>query len=165
MNREYCKTEEYRKKMSLIKKGQVAWNKGLPNCNRGKVFTQEQRNNVSKGVRNSKKFKDAMSLRRKNFDFIEKEYSEDWTDTLRRAIRERDGYICQMPGCNKSQGDRVHSVHHIDYNKKNNNPENLITLCTSCHIKTNYNRKFWINYFKSISILSLVEREANYSID
>lgn len=43
---------------------------------------------------------------------------------------------------------KKHDVHHIDYNKFNCNPENLITLCKSCHVKTNHNRNYWINYFK-----------------
>jgi len=73
-----------------------------------------------------------------------KPYSVDWTITLRRSIRERDEYICQL--CNKEQGDRAFSIHHIDYNKLNSNPENLITLCASCHQKTNFNKKYWIKY-------------------
>jgi len=47
--------------------------------------------------------------------------AKNWTETLRRSIRERDGYICQMPGCNKQQGDKAFDVHHIDYNKENCN--------------------------------------------
>jgi len=73
-------------------------------------------------------------------------YSIDWTDTLRQSIRERDHYICQL--CNKPQCNRLHSVHHIDYDKKNCCPENLITLCVSCNFKVNFNREKWINYFK-----------------
>lgn len=38
-------------------------------------------------------------------------------------------------------------VHHIDYNKKNNNEDNLITLCLHCHSRTNYNRDYWKEYF------------------
>ena len=68
-------------------------------------------------------------------------YSVDWTETLKRAIRERDHYICQI--CNENGW----IVHHIDYNKKNCNPDNLITLCSSCHTRTNHNRNFWIAYF------------------
>jgi len=68
-------------------------------------------------------------------------YSVDWTKTLKKAIRERDKYICQI--C-KNEGNHVH---HIDYNKKNCNPYNLITLCHRCHSKTNHNRKFWIETF------------------
>ena len=68
-------------------------------------------------------------------------YSVDWTETLKRSIRERDHYICQL--CNEYGN----CVHHIDYDKKNCNPENLITLCEKCHNRTNYNRKDWTNYF------------------
>lgn len=41
-------------------------------------------------------------------------------------------------------------VHHIDYDKKNNNHNNLITLCSICHGKTNGNRKYWIKYFHNL---------------
>lgn len=73
-------------------------------------------------------------------------YTIDWTESLRRSIRERDHYICQL--CSKQQGDRVHSVHHIDYDKKNCDPTNLITLCVGCNTKVNYNRNRWIKYLK-----------------
>jgi hypothetical protein len=62
-------------------------------------------------------------------------YSVDWTNTLRRSIRERDKYICQI--CHELQGDIAFSVHHIDYNKKNCNPGE------KCHPKTNHNREYW----------------------
>jgi 5-methylcytosine-specific restriction endonuclease McrA len=73
-------------------------------------------------------------------------YTIDWTNTLRQSIRERDKYVCKI--CWEKQWDTAHSVHHIDYDKKNCNPSNLITLCKSCHTKTNTNREYWINYFK-----------------
>lgn len=73
-------------------------------------------------------------------------YSVDWTETLRISIRERDKYTCKI--CGKKQGDRAFSVHHIDYNKLNCSPENLITLCLKCHLKTNSKRDKWIRYFK-----------------
>jgi hypothetical protein len=79
------------------------------------------------------------------------QYSVDWTETLRRSIRERDWYVCQMPWCNKQQWDVVHHIHHIDYNKHNCDPSNLITLCISCHMKTNFNRSWWINQLSSIN--------------
>jgi len=73
-------------------------------------------------------------------------YSINWTQTLKRSIRERDGYACQL--CGKLQGDEAFSVHHIDYDKKNCDPKNLVTLCRGCHTKTNYNREYWIDYFR-----------------
>jgi len=68
-------------------------------------------------------------------------YSIDWTETLKRSIRERDHYICQL--CYQYGN----CVHHIDYDKKNCNPVNLITLCGSCNVRVNYNREYWISYF------------------
>lgn len=56
-------------------------------------------------------------------------YSIDWTETLKRAIRERDNYICQF--CNQYGN----IVHHKDKNKLNCNPENLIIVCIKCHNK------------------------------
>lgn len=70
-------------------------------------------------------------------------YTTDWTETLRRSIRERDNYICQL--CSQYGN----YIHHLDYDKKNCNPTNLITLCHSCHSTTNHNRNYWINYFKN----------------
>ena len=73
-------------------------------------------------------------------------YTVDWTSTLRRSVRERDRYTCQM--CKDPQGDRALCIHHIDYNKANSNPANLIALCRSCHGKTNHgDRNAWIKYF------------------
>ena len=74
-------------------------------------------------------------------------YSVDWTYTLKRAIRERDKFRCRL--CNK---DNYLVVHHIDYNKKNSNSDNLITLCPSCHSKTNINREKWKQLFKQLMI-------------
>jgi len=74
------------------------------------------------------------------------EYSFNWTETLRRSIRERDNYTCAV--CKKIQSDTAFHVHHIDYVKTNCNPDNLITLCCSCHLRTNYNRKYWYSFFK-----------------
>jgi hypothetical protein len=78
-----------------------------------------------------------------------KSYSVDWTRTLRRSIRERDNYTCKI--CGAKQEDRAFSIHHIDYDKNNCDPNNLITLCVSCHAKTNCNRECWITFFRLFS--------------
>ena len=70
-------------------------------------------------------------------------YSEEFLK-LRTKIRKRDKFTCKI--CRKNGCD----VHHIDYNKENNNESNLITLCRSCHMNTNTNRNNWINFFKGI---------------
>lgn len=73
------------------------------------------------------------------------QYTLNWNKILRRLIRERDNYICQL--CGDLQDDYAFDVHHIDYNKKNCNKNNLITLCRGCHSKTNYNRNKWEKLF------------------
>ncbi len=73
-------------------------------------------------------------------------YPQEWSVPLRREIRERDNYTCQL--CGKRQGSRALHVHHIDYKKKNCDPQNLITLCAKDNVRVNKNRKYWTKYFK-----------------
>lgn len=61
------------------------------------------------------------------------------------TIRKWDQYTCQI--CGKEP---AICVHHIDYDKLNCDPKNLITLCRKCHTKTNYNREYWENYFNNL---------------
>ncbi len=81
-------------------------------------------------------------------------YGLEFNKELKEKIKKRDNYECQY--CHKKQKDLLKdkwnrkiklATHHIDYNKKNNNPLNLISLCPKCHNKTNYNREFWKRYF------------------
>jgi len=77
-------------------------------------------------------------------------YPMDWTEDIREAIRKRDNYVCQMCGIHQDElkgWNKKLDVHHIDYDKDNLNPENLISLCKSCHMKTNCNREYWKIYF------------------
>lgn len=62
---------------------------------------------------------------------------------IRLKILKRDNYTCQL--CQKYGN----SVHHIDYNKHNNEKYNLSCLCHKCNIKVNQNRKYWIEIFLS----------------
>ena len=75
-------------------------------------------------------------------------YGSEFDKVLHEQTRHRDGYTCQI--CDKTQEENGGelSVHHKDYNKKNNNPENLISLCRVCHTKTNHNREYWKAYFQ-----------------
>ncbi len=72
----------------------------------------------------------------------EKAYNSGFTKCLKKKVKERDKNICQICGSLVIKG--IHP-HHIDYNKKNNSEDNLISLCNSCHSKTNYNRRLWID--------------------
>jgi 5-methylcytosine-specific restriction endonuclease McrA len=69
-------------------------------------------------------------------------YPKEFNRGLKEIIRKRDNYTCQYCGITEEKYRKkyknVLSIHHIDYNKKNCNINNLITLCTSCNIKENY---------------------------
>jgi len=72
-------------------------------------------------------------------------YPVTWNFRLREAIRNRDGRTCQI--CGKLEGKERMAVHHIDYDKKNIVPGNLVALCHTCHCKTNSNRERWREFF------------------
>ena len=55
-------------------------------------------------------------------------------EAIKPYIRERDDYTCQHCGAtNNITNGRNLDVHHRDGNRFNNNEDNLITLCRSCH--------------------------------
>jgi hypothetical protein len=114
--------------------------KKMSKAHKGKKLSEETRKKLSESHRGEKGsgWKGGISF---------EPYSIDWTKTLKRSIRERDHYICQV--C----WNYGNAVHHIDYNKKNCNPENLITLCILCNLKVNHNRKKWKRFFMQGNLL------------
>lgn len=70
-------------------------------------------------------------------------YSGTFTDELKTEVRKRDNFLCKI--CSEYG----HVVHHIDYDKTNSDVSNLITLCRSCHAKTNFDRNTWIRFFNA----------------
>jgi hypothetical protein len=127
-------SNEQKRKLSIANKG-----KKYPN-RKSSPHSEECKRKISEGNK-GKHLKEKCPFWMGGIS--EKRYTSDWTKTLRRSIRERDQYICQI--CSREPSI---SVHHIDYNKLNCNPDNLITLCVSCHSKTNNNRNYWKKYFK-----------------
>lgn len=126
-------SEESKKKMSESLKGV-----GL-----GRKHTEESKRKIAKsrvgkyGGKNSPHWLGGISC---------EPYCQDWTKVLKDFIKERDGYKCLNPYC---FGNIYRlSVHHIDYNKKNCEPRNLITLCTSCNARANKDRE-WHEWHES----------------
>ena len=74
-------------------------------------------------------------------------YPFEFGKDLKQQIHYRDGFTCQLCDLNlegqKQKYNRNFSTHHIDYDKDNLDPKNLISLCDSCHSKTHYNRPYW----------------------
>jgi hypothetical protein len=99
--------------------GRVGWSKGLTR------FTNESLRKMSD---NMKKYPEE----------IDRE-AYGWTDELKKEIRLRDRYTCQI--CGK---DHVCIVHHRDWDCRNNTHENLIILCRACHAAIHARKEFEI---------------------
>lgn len=79
-------------------------------------------------------------------------YCDAWADKeYKESIKERDEYKCQNPYCCcKQRRASVLTIHHIDYNKKNCMPNNLITLCRSCNGMANKDRQWHTDWYRII---------------
>ncbi len=122
-------------------------------CEDCDYISREGKGNSMYGKKHSKESLKKMSLSHGGTGILGecREYTVEWTDDLRDSIRKRDAYKCQI--CEKTQEQHIQEyndglpIHHINYNKKNCEENNLITLCYSCHGKTLHNRYFWELYF------------------
>jgi len=115
------------------KKGKVAWNKGL-----------------HPSIETIEKLSKSHIIDGRSFE----PYSIEFNLILKESIRLRDSYTCQI--CHKTQVEnfkkikRKLCIHHVNYNKKDNRLNNLISLCGLCHLKTNHFRKYYEQYFALI---------------
>lgn len=66
------------------------------------------------------------------------EYGREFDNGFKEQIRFRDNYRCKVCGCPQIENGQQLDIHHLDRNKKNNNINNLITICRSCHIKLHW---------------------------
>ena len=132
------KTQEQKEKMSISRK---KWCKENPEKAK-EVIEKSRATNIEKGTHRNE--------RNPNwYGGISKiKIKRRTTKELKDKIKKRDGYRCQQ--CFSFQDELVQPliVHHIDFNKLNDNETNLITLCNPCHSQLNYDRESWIDYFK-----------------
>jgi len=163
------------------KKDSIETRKKKSDAGKKKVFSEEHKKNLSKSqigkyfspetrIKQSKSHKGKIASLKTRIKMGESHkgdkchfwrggisfepYTLDWTETLKRSIRERDNYTCQL--CSELQSNKAFDVHHIDYNKKNCDPNNLITLCVVCHSTTNSNRSSWKEFFTDVMIKRLI---------
>lgn len=137
-----------------FKKGLIPWNKGKTN-----VYSKEVRERMSKshnGLHRSIETKRKLSKANRMENHPQwqggisfEPYTSEFNIQLKELIRQRDNYQCQLCGMPEIENIRKLDIHHIDYNKKNCLPNNLITLCRSCNAKVNANREYWTEYFRN----------------
>lgn len=138
-NLKFCSKECYGKFLSdtypkNIKKD--AWKKAVKT---NKLNGNYKRNSIRMARENNPNWHGGISR---------KGYTVGFNYKLKEKIRIRDNRICQECGKKEKEMKIKLAIHHIDFDKKNNKENNLISLCRSCHTKTNFDRNKWIKYYK-----------------
>ncbi|MHA2239803.1 MAG: HNH endonuclease [Candidatus Hodarchaeales archaeon] len=64
--------------------------------------------------------------------FVEEKRYPGFSKRLKKYIKDRDNHECQACYCDLKGSNRAR-VHHIDGDKKNPDPENLVLVCVACH--------------------------------
>ena len=147
------KSEEHRQKLAKANKGKKQTEEAkrkIGKANKGKIISEETRKKQSEAHRGelASNWQDG-----KSFEIYPMEFNKGF----KRFIYERDNYTCQDPNCEHKTN--ILDAHHIDYNKKNNNSDNIITLCRSCHAKTNgkNNRQYWTEFYQNTMINRIMD--------
>jgi len=85
-----------------------------------------------------------------------------FSEELKEKIRNRDNYECKLCYITEEEHLIINgillSIHHIDYDKHNCDENNLITLCTSCNARVNFNREYWKEYFKNVKRKKIISK-------
>jgi hypothetical protein len=122
---------------------------------KGKKLSEEHRKKICSNLNHSCGKNNVNWQNGKSFE----KYGSLFNGQLKERVRVRDNFICQLCGIPELEFNRRLSCHHIDYNKRNNNLNNLIALCNSCHQKTNSNQLFWTKFFQEKNNGITVNRE------
>ena len=150
-NKGYKHSEQYKKELSASRRGI-----GNPMYGRTFIHKEETKRKISEknsGINNGM-FGRGFLISGMNHPNWKggiscEPYCDAWLDKeYKSSILERDNHQCQNPDC-WGRSKRL-LPHHIDYDKKNCRPSNLITLCISCNIRANSQRDFWRELYSQI---------------
>lgn len=164
-------TLAHRKAISNSLKGRIMTKKWKENLSKAHIGQKSHRKGLSYkkeyGIENAELLQEKLSVAHIGIQAKEKHpnwrggtsfepYGIGFNKQLKEQIRKRDNHRCQQ--CFRRE-DELRTkknnpykliIHHIDYDKQNNDPENLISLCATCHGQTNFEREDWTNYFKNL---------------
>lgn len=167
-------SEEHNRNMGIAKKGKkypkelypnfggrgkTCWNKGLTKETNASLKKQsEAMENRPFSEIHKRKISEACENRfgaknpnwRDGLSFLP--YPDKFNKQLKELIRARDNYKCQLCGMPECENIKKLSVHHVDYDKENCLPSNLISLCNKDNCRVNRNREHWQKYFNKILI-------------
>lgn len=139
-------SEEHIEKIRISKRGQKPSEETklkIRNSLLGKQRPEEVKFKIADSLKgeNSPNWKDGIS-----FEPYCIKFNEDFKERVRKYWDRK----CVL--CNKSEQEnsRKLDVHHVDYNKETCCDDSMplfVVLCKSCHSKTNFNRKYWKEFF------------------
>lgn len=145
-------TDEARKNMSIAQTGRKPVSdetrRKLSIANSGKKRSKVSCRNISLGLMGKYVGPLASNWR----GGVSKDpYCDIWKDReYKKDLRARDGHKCQNPECWGNCNHLPLHIHHINYNKEDCNPWNLITVCMGCNSRANTNMKYWENLYQGI---------------
>lgn len=99
-----------------------------------------------------------MGRRKLTYEFVQEKFEKESYTLLSNGyknahikldILERDAYVCLNTYCTSKAPNDL-TIHHIDYNKKNCHPSNLITVCRSCNGRANKDRRWYKAWYQAI---------------
>lgn len=122
-----------------FKKGLIPYNKGIVGVYKASDKTKLKQSLAQRGAKGSN------WQGGKSFE----SYPQEFNKFLKEVIRNRDNRQCRECKWLEKDLTRKLDIHHIDFDKNNNNFNNLISLCQSCHGKTLHDKEDWINYYKT----------------
>lgn len=124
--------------------------KGEKNHFYGKKHSVQSRSKISQALIRGGKAKGENNSMWRGGISKEKYNNNVFIDKLKDEIRIRDNHCCVICLVNRDKISRKMDTHHINYDKTCNLKENLISLCRTCHSKTNINREIWQQFFQSM---------------
>ena len=141
-------------KISKFQKGKISHRKGL---------SLEEEYGIKKSNLIKKEITEKVNLaikegRKKVWNKLEfrTPYPYEFNNQLKKQIRHRDNYECQLCKINQEDLNEKLIVHHIDFDKNNNSEFNLISVCRSCHGKVHcFNNLIWRRFFQNVQIKKL----------
>jgi hypothetical protein len=78
-------------------------------------------------------------------------YCFEWSNKeFKDMIKDRDVNKCLNPDCWRNCNHLPLHIHHIDNNKKNCDPRNLITVCNSCNQRAKKDREWHTSWYQAI---------------
>lgn len=84
----------------------------------------------------------------------------------KKTIKARDGFKCQNPECKHKNKKNIRlTVHHVDCDKDNIAPWNLITLCNGCKVGSRYNKLYSFMIYSEMMMMKYPNDWPHLNID